>query len=332
MEEEGESLDLVQPPMEGDSSSIQDSPDGDPVLAFALAVTQRQERHRMNRRRYFMAATAVLVTVVLVLVFVGASGPNSKDAAAQVELGARTTLAAGSTTISISGSFSDDGQQFPVTGSGVADLSTNVENMTLNFNASGTAIQESILTNGQLVYMQLLGNGQNEISQLIPGKDWVQLPVNLSASSGAEGTTQNIATQLQLLASQGNSVVALGSSTINGQPVTGYQVTISHQAMVAATKSALKAAGTQATTEQSILDQSSLSPPVIKLWIGSDHLLAREEVTMNVTSVGTTITGDVTFDFSNYGSPVSVSFPASGQIASYSDFLTAANSSSSASS
>jgi hypothetical protein len=76
----------------------------------------------------------------------------------------------------------------------------------------------------------------------------------------------------------------------------------------------------------------SLSPPVLKLWLGSNHLLAREEVTMNANSAGITFTGDITLDFSDYGTPISVSFPSSSQVASYSDFMAAATAASNSSS
>ena len=332
MENENQNVQLPSDLEDHDSTTSQQPLAVDPILLFAESVFTRQEKQRSNRRRSLMVAGAMLITVALVFVFVGAGGPNSRDAAAQVELGARATLAEGSTSISISGSFSGDGQAFPVSGTGVADFSTNIENLTMNYGAGGTAIQESILANGPLLYMQILDNSQNEVSQVLPGKEWVQFPISASATAGTGGATQNIASQLQLLESQGNEVVPLGSSTISGESVTGYQVTISHKAMVAATKRALRAAGTAAATTRNILNSLSLSPPVLKLWLGSNRLLAREEVTMNANSAGITFTGDITLDFSDYGTPISVSFPSSSQVASYSDFMAAATAASNSSS
>lgn len=271
------------------------------------------------------AGAAVAITLVVSLVFIGAGGPGSKDASAQVEMGARATLAEHTVAMEVSGSLTANGQSIPMSGSGFADLSSRLETLTMSFSANGTAVQETVLADGPSAYMQVVENDQNAIAQLLPGKHWVEMPLGASASSVLGAGTPNILSQLQLLTQQGNAVVSLGSSTINGEAVTGYQVTITHEAMVAASKRLLAKGGAEAQEMRALLSSISMEPPVIEVWLGADHLLRREKVSMSASSIGNSVSGDVEVDFSNYGSPVTVSIPAAGDVATYSDFLAAAN-------
>jgi hypothetical protein len=277
-----------------------------------------------TKRRLTMSVLAVVVVLVISFVVIGGSGPGSNDAAAQVAIGARATLAENSVTLNLSGSFSVNGQTIPVSGSGFADLSSKVETMSASFSADGTSVQEIVISNGPSAYMQMLENSQNVISELLPGKQWVQMPVGAATSAGLGIGSPNILGQLQVLSEHGNAVTSLGSSTINGEPVTGYQVTLTQAAMLAAIKRQESHGGAEAQAVKSFLKTSSFGGTVFKLWLGSDHLLAREEVTLSLTADGTTGTGDMTMDFSRYGSPVSVSIPAAGSVASLSVFEAAA--------
>jgi hypothetical protein len=294
--------------------------DDDLVFAYAQEVTRSKEQARRTRRNILVASAAVVLTLVLTLVAIGASGPGSKDAAAQVELGARTTLAKNTVAIQISGSFTVDGRTVPITGSGAADLSSHLEDLSMSFAANGTSIEETLLADGNAADMQITENGQNEIETVLPGKDWVQLPLDSSSDSGST----NILSQLQVLTHQGNTVTSLGSSTINGASVTGYQVTIGKKAMAAAYKKAVADGGADASVLENELKNITIKPPTISLWIGSNNLLAREEVALSIGTAGTSVAGDMTMDFSDYGVPVSVSVPASSDVASYDDFLAAA--------
>jgi hypothetical protein len=241
-----------------------------------------------------------------------------------VELGARTTLAAGSATLTISGSLTANGQSIPITGSGFANLSTGLESVMMSFNANGTALNETELTDGANAYMQISVNGQNEVAQLVPGKDWVDLPTAASSTSKLGSSAPNILSQLQVLTQQGNTVVSLGSSTIDGVAVTGYQVTFSQDAMAAAAKRVEKLSAAESQAVTAVIHEFTKSPPVMKLWIDANHLLRREEVSIGVSTSTGTVSSDAVIDFSDYGTPISVSIPAAGDVASYSAFMAAA--------
>jgi hypothetical protein len=276
-------------------------------------------------KRMTMIGAAVAIVVVVSFVVIGGSGPGSKDAAAQVMLGARRTLAKNTVKMTIRGSFSGNGQTIPITGSGVANLSSNTESVSLSFNANYTAVQETVLRNGTATYERIVENGHNLVSRVLPGRQWIQGPVDKSAAGGLGVTSSNILGQLQVFAQQGNSVVPLGPSTINGENVAGYQVTISQKSIDAAYKRVEAQGGATAEAVKSFLQNGSIGTPVIKLWLGTNHLLVSEEVQLSLSTGGTSVNADMTVDFSNYGLPVSISVPASTVVTTLSKFETAAD-------
>jgi hypothetical protein len=302
----------------------------DPMVAYAQAVSEQHDGRRRTRRRRITMAAGLALVLAVSLVVIGVSGPGSTDAAAQVELGARTTLAAQTAALTISGSITANGESIPVTGSGYANLSTDLEDVTLSFSDAGTALNETELTDGTNLYMQISENGQNVISQLLPGKDWLSLPLTTNSSELGSGAP-NILTQLQVLTQQGNTVVPLGSSTINGVNVTGYQVTFSQSAMSAAANRVKGLTGAESQAVQAVVKDFTKNPPVLKVWLDANHLLQREEVSISMSASGGAVAADVIIDFSDYGTPITVSVPAASDVGSYSDFLTAAQSAQNAS-
>ena len=303
---------------DGNSIEVSDS-----ALSRAEPITKERGARR-SHRRMLAVGTGLTAAVAMSILLVGVGGPGSKDASAQVMKGALATLSQRTVAINISGTISANGQSFDITGSGVADLSSNLETTTLSFHPNGTSVQETFLANGPAAYMQIVENGQNGIAQLLPGKDWVQYPLGVASTSGVGAGAPNMLAQLQLLAAKGNAVVGLGSSTINGEAVTGYQVTITKQAMTAAYKRAEALGGAEAPAIKTMLQSVVVTPPVIKIWLDANHLLRREKVSMNLAVSGNSVAGDVQMDFADYGRPVTVSIPAQSETATYSAFLAAA--------
>jgi hypothetical protein len=294
------------------------------MRAFAQVAEANREVGRKKKRRMLTIASALALVLVVSLIVIGVSGPGANDAAAQVELGARTTLAAHSAALNISGSLTVNGQSMPVTGSGYADLSTGLVDATLSFSANGTSLSETELADGTNLYMQIVGNGKNEVSQLLPGKTWVELPVRSASSSGVGTGATNIMSQLQVLTQQGNTVTSLGASTINDVAVTGYQVTFSPTAIAAAMKRVERQSGASSQMVKTIMQVFEKDPPVVKLWLDANHLLRREEASISISAAGSSASVDVTMDFTNYGTPISVTIPPASQVGSYKDFMNAA--------
>jgi hypothetical protein len=311
----------INPLLAGDSDS------SDVAMNDAADANPQVDVGARKRRPMFLAAAAAALVVVIALIAIGAGGPGSKDAAAEVMLGARTTLAKNSVDLTLSGSISSDGQTVPVSGSGFADRATGLESITLGFSDENIPVQETVLNIHGDVYMQIVENNQNQITRYLPGKQWLEMPVGANQSAGINATTPNVLSQLQVLTQEGNTVVPLGVSTINGETTKGFQVTITTKAMNAAYKRVEAQGGAEAKSLEQSLKSISLQPPVIKLWLSSDNLLVREEVMLNVSSNGATASGDMFMNFSNYGGVSSISTPAAGTVAPFEAFMAAAQAS-----
>jgi hypothetical protein len=315
--EEGQ---VPEPPLSGGEWRYLDQDD---FLEFGNSDVQGRVRRRQKKRMFVAGGVGAAIVLVIALVVVGGAGPGSTNAAAQVMRSARTTLAAHTADLQISGSITGDGQSIPITGSGYADLSANLETMTVSFSAKNTSLQETEVQNGATVYLQLIENDQNIVSQVIPGKNWVQIPVATPTSGLGDGTP-NILAQLQLLTAQGNTVTSLGSSTINGEAVKGYQVIITKKAMAAGLKREEALGGAEASAIKAALNEFSINPPQIDVWVNSSDLLQREKTVISVSTGSTTVGGEIDIDFSNYGTQTEVTIPAGSQVAPYSTFLSAA--------
>ncbi|MGB8195730.1 MAG: hypothetical protein WCF25_01825, partial [Acidimicrobiales bacterium] len=182
-----------------------------------------------------------------------------------------------------------------------------------------------VLVHGTSSYEQILENDHNLVSRVMPGKVWIQGPERQSAQGSLGIGSSNIVGQLQILAQQGNAVVALAPSTINGESVYGYQVTISQHSISAAYKRLEAQGGAMAQAVKAFLQSGSISGPVIKLWLNADHLLVSENVDLSISTGGDAASGDMTVDFSDYGRPVSISVPAPNAVTTFSAFEAAAN-------
>jgi hypothetical protein len=296
--------------------------DQDGFLEFGNTDTQGRGRRRRAKRMFYVGGVAAAIVLVITLVVVGGAGPGSTNAAAQVMRSARTTLAAQSADLQISGSISGNGQSIPITGSGYVDLSTSLETMTIDFSADSTNLQETEVQNGAALYLQLIENNQNLVSQVIPGKSWVQLAVAAPTSGLGDGAPDILA-QLQLLTAQGNTVTSLGSSTINGEAVNGYQVIVTKKAMAARLKSEEAQGGAEASAIKAALAELSVHPPQLDVWVNASDLLQREKAVISISTGSATVGGEIDIDFSNYGTQAEVTTPAASQVAPYSTFLSA---------
>ena len=99
-----------------------------------------------------MGAAAVAIALVVSLVVIGVGGPGASDASAQVELGARTTLARNSVALAISGPFTVNCQTIPFTGSGVANLASKLQNLSMSMSINGTSVQDTEIADGSSAY------------------------------------------------------------------------------------------------------------------------------------------------------------------------------------
>ncbi|HLI72706.1 MAG TPA: hypothetical protein VKU86_02420, partial [Acidimicrobiales bacterium] len=130
----------------------------------------------------------------------------------------------------------------------------------------------------------------------------------------------NPSLMLHMLAQQGNTVVPVGASSVDGVDVQEYSVTVD----TARLKSRLE---NLPSWMQQALSQVRFGDVSMKVYVDGAGLLRRmtEHVSMAVASGGT-VSIDVSLDFSDFGVPVSVTAPPADQVVSMQEFLQAAQS------
>jgi hypothetical protein len=185
-------------------------------------------------------------------------------------------------------------------------------------------IQTQTLYIAGAVYEQVPG-----LAQVVPGKSWLSVDLSsLGASAGqnpsALATGDNPTAMLRILAQQGNTVVPLGSSTINGVSVQGYSVTLDPTAI----KNKI-AQDKLPSWMADALSHLNIGDANLDVYVDGSGLLRRFRLSLSETvpSAGT-VRVDESLDFSDYGTTVTVTAPPPDQVVSLQQFLAQANASS----
>jgi hypothetical protein len=285
-----------------------------PPGTFGSAPTAGAANKRT--RNTVVAAVAVAVVLVVVVGAVVALG-GDKSASAEVIDAVHSTLNDKTADVTMNLSVQADGQNITETGTGGIDFSDNALDVHMVVNTQGQQIPITVDYLGGVAYENIPG-----LDGITPGKSWVS--VDLSALESTDSTSGfslggNPAATLQMLAQQGNAVVALGPSTVGGVPVNGYAVTIDPGSIA----EKLKQADLPAWMQQAA---STLTVHAfeVKVFVDDSGLLRSTHVQMTEsTAKAGTIVIDETLDYSAYGTPVSVTAPPAGQVESLQQFLQA---------
>lgn len=285
-------------------------------LTDTFAVGSGPTATRRPRRR--------LVTGLVVLVMAVAAGgvlavvSGGKSAAAAVIDSVNSTMADRTAHIDMTTTEDSSAAHVTATGVGGVDFSQSALQLQFTVDAAGQHIPITALYLSGSVYESIAG-----LDQLIPGKSWISLDVGSAATSqgpGAFSTGNNPTAMLRLLAQQGNTVVALGPSTIDGTSVQGYEVKLS-----AATIKAQLAKAKLPSWMTSALREINIQNVANRVYVDGAGLLRRYTVSLTETTASTgKITVDESLDFSDYGTPVSVHAPPSDQVVTFQQFLQAA--------
>jgi hypothetical protein len=283
-------------------------PDG-MFLGGAEAVPARRPR---TRRVALLAALVVAVSAGTVVAV--ASGGKSAEAA--VIDSVNSTMADNTAHVTMHMSLHSSASTVTGSGTGGIDFSQNA--MALDMDVAETSQQVPIkaVYLGGTIYESIQG-----LDQVVPGKSWISIDLSsLTTSgqgSGALGTGNNPTAMLRLLALQGNKVTSLGPSTVDGVPVQAYSVKF-NAATLQAQLARAHLPSWMATLVRKIDVRSASNTVDID---GSGHL-RRDSVTLTETvpSAGK-VSVDESTDFSDYGTPVSVSTPPSDQVVSFTQFL-----------
>jgi hypothetical protein len=259
---------------------------------------------------------SVVVVIVLItsgLVFFG----NGESASAKVINAVDSTLGNRTAHVTLNVSGATSGTGVTGTGSGAIDFANDDMTLQMTVAADGQQLPISAVYRGGVIYETVPG-----LTTIVPGRTW--LSIDLSAlqkaqqNGAGDGTIgNNPSVMLQMLAQQGNTVVALGPSTIDGVAVNGYSVTVNP----AAAAEQLKKTALPAWMQQAVAGLS-VHDITLKVYIDNAGLLRsfQEALTESTTASGP-VTVDETLTFSDYGTPVVVSAPPASQVETYQQLL-----------
>jgi len=232
---------------------------------------------------------------------------------------ATTTMHQHSADVTISGSVSADGQSVPIDGTGYADFDQDAFSANLTMNSPTGALGEDEIAVGGHIYLSVGADGVG-ISQLTGGPHWVDVPVPEQDSSQLGTGNVDPLVQIQVLEQQGATVTPLGTSTMEGETVSGYSVTPSQaeeqQAIQQEVQSGQIPQSAVPMVEQEL---QAIGTPTMGVYFDASKLLRKLSVTFGGGSSPVTASVEMTFD--DYGTTVSIGPPASSDVISYSQFL-----------
>jgi hypothetical protein len=228
------------------------------------------------------------------------------------------TLAQRTADMTITGTVGVSNQSIPIQGTGEVNFSTNAMELDTGFNISGHSLEErEILVNGSLFYsMTIDGKGLAQLT----GRNWIQMPTQQSGSADFGATSP--ASSLTVLEQQGNTVRKLGTKIVGGVNCTGYAVTSSMQAMLAAAKKESAALGL--SPAMSALEQSlvrGMSPFTYTVWIDGRGLVHEMTVNLQMNVIDSAVSASAVMDFSHFGTPVHIAAPPPSDTMSYKSFM-----------
>jgi hypothetical protein len=261
-------------------------------------------------------ATAVLVVGSLGAYFALSGGQSASAAVSQA---ITDSLADHSADVTMTMTGHVSGQTFSLSGTGATDFVNNKSDITMQINAAGRTLTEHALYDGQTIFINL----GDLVGYVLPGKSWLSMDVgqlgtgNSALPGGGGGDPTAL---LHVLGAEGNTVTPLGGSVVNGDPVQGYAVRMTRASLDHAIAQAhLPSWMTQA---MSLLKDPNVTYDV---YINGANRLERTSATVDATVQGQKLVEDVQMDFSNYGMSVSITDPPSDQVASFDQFMQAAN-------
>jgi hypothetical protein len=302
----------------GPTSSAQDSgaPSGLDLDDTFVVGTERAPARRPRRR--VTAGLAVLVVAAAATSVVAVVG-GGKSAEAAVIDSVNSTMADKAAHVDMTVAVHTPKSTLTETGTGGIDFTQNALQLQFMVNESGQKIPVTAVYIGGSLYESIAG-----LDQLVPGKSWISIDLSSlvasSQNSGALGAGNNPTAMLRLLAEQGNTVVPLGTSTIDGTVVQGYSVKLN-----AANIKAQLAHADLPSWMTAALSQINIESVTNNVYVDSAGLLRRYSVSLTESAPSKgTINLDESLDFSFYGSPVGVSAPPASQVMTFEQFLKAA--------
>ncbi|HXY42911.1 MAG TPA: hypothetical protein VEH29_01870 [Acidimicrobiales bacterium] len=273
---------------------------------------------RRRRRGLATALAAVGGATLLAASLVIALGGGAKaDAQAAVLKAVNSTLTGRTADVTLSLTGTVGSSAITSSGSGSIDFTQNAMQMDMLLESAGQQETVNEIYVGGTIYEAVPG-----MERVTPGKSWISLDMAAIAHAGGNGSTDGLAsetdptTMLRLLSEEGNSVVALGPSTVDGTAVQGFSVSVSPSKL----RSDLAAANLPSWMRQALsyLNFEALN---FKVYVDGQGLLQSESVSTSLSVGSTSMSLAETLEFSDYGTPVTVAAPPASEVISLQQFL-----------
>jgi hypothetical protein len=273
------------------------------------------EKPGKRSRTPIAAAVGILVVILLVVGAVVVFG-NTESASAKVINAVDSTISHRTAHVTMSLTGTAQGTRVTGTGSGSIDFTNNAVQLQMTVDAGSQQVPISAIFLSGQIYETIPG-----LDTIAPGKSW--LSIDLSAlqqeeeqNPSTQALSNNPTVMLQMLAQQGNTVVPLGRSTVNGVAVNGYSVTVDPSSIAQKIKSAnLPSWLQQAVAGMKVQDAG------IRVFIDDAGNLRSFAIHMQTTGASGATTVDETLDLLDYGTPVDISAPPAGQVESFEQLL-----------
>ncbi|MGO8859218.1 MAG: hypothetical protein ACLQRH_00390 [Acidimicrobiales bacterium] len=262
----------------------------------------------------------VVVGVVVAVSQLGSSNTPTLSPPSAVLKAAVTTQGLRTARVSMTEKLTPaQGSPVTVTGNGSVDFSTRTS--TFRMAVSGQYI--SVVSTGGNAYMSI-----PQVAQVFPGKHWVSVPVGNTISAAGGALSGGDPTQmLQFLASQGNVVTSIGSSTVDGVAVQVYDVLINNaEAELQLERSGLP----PSVVTAGVQFLKSTGAIAYKVYVDSDNQMREMDFSMAVPgAAGNSVS--VQMAFSDFGESIVVSPPPASEVITLQQFLGSAAAAQSAS-
>jgi len=254
--------------------------------------------------------------VALSMVFVGSSGGPSASAAIELMHAAVATTSADTASMGLTAkvTMSSAGQtlSFQLDGSGVVDMKRHIA--TLTAHVSGLQLPPGLemreIISGGSIYV----GGSISQGHIPAGKHWMEegVPSTSGISSATSSSFSSPSALLTSLATDGNSVTDLGTTTSNGVSYRQYRVVMSKAGILARLNRIHVSAEIRRSVAVLFMSKSGLNY-VVSVGV-SDHLIhaIQYSLTFNVKSVSMTM--NATETFSDFGRTVAVTVPAASDV------------------
>lgn len=242
----------------------------------------------------------------------GSGGGNPPVLTAAGTLQLSLTKMASENSVKITGSTSGGTAGTSSTLSGVYQASPVEFDMNVVTTGGTISGNTAMVYDGTNFYMEV-----PEMQAMAGGKPWVEFtPASLTTGTGALfAPTVNMlknnsgGVQLQAMLASG-SLQDLGPGTVDGVQATQYSGTLS-SAQMAAVDSVSGLTAAQVQQVKQLFQESGTTSEQINLWIDSNGLPVQVKVVTTSSVIGTTT--DVT-DFSDWGTPVTITVPPASEI------------------